>query len=275
MATRSATGDNLLTGDDGNDILAGGGGRDRLEGGAGNDVLNGGSGADVMLGGAGNDTYYVDVSTDRVYETVTSAATDTTDAGGSDTLVSRIAFDLSVQNGTRFVENLTLAGTANIRGSGNDLANRIIGNAGNNALSGGLGDDTLRGAGGADKLSGGEGRDTLTGGAGADTFVFDTPALDTSTRDRITDFNHAEGDTIRLAKAVFAGFGHTGALTADEFYAAAGANHAHDASDRIIYNTTTGALWYDADGDGSTAAVPVAVLTGHPDLAPGDILIFA
>ena len=266
-------GDNLLTGDDGNDKIQGGAGRDHIEGGAGNDVLNGGVGADVMLGGAGDDIYYIDVSTDRVYETTTSAPGDTSDAGGNDTLVSRIAFDLAVQNGTRFVENLTLAGTANIRGAGNDLANRIIGNAGNNALSGGLGDDTLRGQGGADKLSGGEGRDTLTGGAGADVFVFDTPTLGAATRDRIADFSHAEGDTIRLSKAVFAGIGYTGALTADEFYAAAGATQAHDASDRMVYDTGTGVLSYDADGAGGAAAVQVALLTGHPDLVAGDILI--
>ena len=40
---------------------------------------------------------------------------------------------------------------------------------------------------------------------------------------------------------------------------------AHDASDRVIYNMTTGSLYYDPDGTGGTAAVRFAVLTGSPD----------
>ena len=71
------------------------------------------------------------------------------------------------------------------------------------------------------------------------------------------------------------GRAHTGALDADAFHAAAGARQAHDASDRIIYNTTNGALWYDPDGLGGKAAVLVAVIAGHPDVAAGDFLILA
>src|SRR5262249_9056199 len=49
------------------------------------------------------------------------------------------------------VENLTLAGSANINATGNGLANTLTGNAGNNILDGGAG---------ADKLIGGLGDDT-------------------------------------------------------------------------------------------------------------------
>ena len=271
------TGDNTLTGDDGNDVLRGGAGRDVLEGGAGNDVLDGGAGADRLNGGAGNDTYVVDASTDRVFETLTTGAADASDAGGHDTIKSAVAFNLGAQNGTRFVEDLVLTGAANSSGTGNGLANKIYGNAGSNALSGGAGDDVLQGLAGNDKLAGGDGRDVLTGGAGADAFVFDSVPATATNRDRITDFSHAEGDTIRLSKAVFAGIGHTGALRADEFYAAAGASHAHDASDRIVYDTASGVLSYDADGVGGQAAVQIAQMgaTTHPALVFGDILIVA
>ncbi|MEI6800736.1 MAG: hypothetical protein WCO04_16210 [Pseudomonadota bacterium] len=43
----------------------------------------------------------------------------------------------------------------------------------------------------------------------------------------------------------------------------------------MIYNTSTGALYYDADGSGQRAAVvQIAVLDGHPTLAFSDVLIF-
>jgi len=39
----------------------------------------------------------------------------------------------------------------------------------------------------------------------------------------------------------------------------------------VIYNTTTGALYYDADGSGSGAAQQITVLAGHPALAATDV----
>jgi Ca2+-binding RTX toxin-like protein len=48
------------------------------------------------------------------------------------------------------VENLTLTGSANIRGVGNDLVNTLIGNSGRNSLLGGGGDDRMIGGGGND-----------------------------------------------------------------------------------------------------------------------------
>ena len=53
------------------------------------------------------------------------------------------------------VENLTLTGAGAINGTGNTLANVIVGNAGQNTLNGGAGIDTMR------------------GGAGNDTYVVD------------------------------------------------------------------------------------------------------
>jgi Ca2+-binding RTX toxin-like protein len=74
---------------------------------------------------------------------------------------------------------------------------------------------------------------------------------------------------------VFKVFASTGAISAGAFWSGAGVSAAHDADDRLIYNTTTGALFYDADGIGTGKAVQIAVLAGHPDLAFGDILIVA
>ena len=148
--------------------------------------------------------------------------------------------------------------------TGNDNANLIAGLDGNDTLNGGAGDDTL---------AGGKGLDTLTGGAGADTFRFDTKPT-AKTVDMVTDFAPGS-DHLAFSLAVFTRFAGVGALAAEAFYTGAGLSMAHDKDDRLIYDTSTGALWYDADGTGKAKAVEVAVLAGHLDLAFGDILIVA
>jgi serralysin len=72
--------------------------------------------------------------------------------------------------------------------------------------------------------------------------------------DRITDFSHTY-DTILLDREVFTAFRDDGYLRSSEFYAGAAA---HDATDRIIYNSATGAIMYDPDGNGAAAAVQFA-----------------
>ena len=129
----------------------------------GNDSLNGGAGADTMLGGIGNDTYYVDNALDVV---------DETGGTGLDSVIASVTFDMSSQSVDN-VENLILAGTSNISGTGNSFANTITGNIGNNSLSGGLGNDTLIGGLGNDTLNGGDGFDSLVGGLGNDSYDVD------------------------------------------------------------------------------------------------------
>jgi Ca2+-binding RTX toxin-like protein len=55
--------------------------------------------------------------------------------------------------------------------------------------------------------------------------------------------------------------------------AGAGLSTAGDADDRIVYNTTTGTLYYDPDGTGAAAATAFAVLSTQPTLTAGDFLI--
>ncbi len=146
---------NLLQGLAGDDLLNGGAGNDSLEGGAGNDTLDGGLGVDLMTGGAGADFYVVDNALDKVVESA---------GGGVDTVRASVTFKLGDN-----VENLILTGSGNINGTGNELANLIVGNAGDNILEGGDGDDYLDGGAGNDALVGGAGADELHGGAGTDT----------------------------------------------------------------------------------------------------------
>jgi hypothetical protein len=222
-------------------------------GGAGNDVLSGGkAGVDVLEGGLGNDLYYVDNTADTVIET---------DGAGTDNVFATASFVLSNN-----VENLTLkSGKLALTATGNESDNVLIGNSNANVISG---------LGGNDTLNGGKGNDTLTGGDGADKFVFDTKPSSSTNVDNVMDFVSGT-DTLVFDQSVFKGFAAVGAIGAGEFYAGAGVTAAHDADDRLIYNTTTGALWYDTDGTGKGKAVEVAVLTGHPALDFGDILIAA
>jgi len=107
-----------------------------LTGNAGNNTLDGGIGADTMIGGAGNDTYIVDAFGDVVTELAN---------GGTDTVLTAGSYTLGAN-----VENLTLLGSNDYSGIGNNLVNVITGNAGNNTLDGGAGADTMIGGAGND-----------------------------------------------------------------------------------------------------------------------------
>ncbi|MDP3415524.1 hypothetical protein [Falsiroseomonas sp.] len=249
--------ENLVGSATGADHLIGDAGNNRLDGLAGNDTLDGGFGADTMVGGTGNDLYIVDQSGDLVLE----------QAGqGMDTVRTSISYRLGAH-----VENLIAAdgATAGLTLIGNTLGNLITGGrghdlirggGGNDWLSGSDGNDSLVGGAGDDTLAGGRGNDRLTGNQGRDSFLFDTLPSSSGNLDRIVDFAAAE-DMVLLENAIYLGLGAAnGTLAANAFHAAAGATMGTDASHRIIYDTSTGRLFYDADGPGGTAAVNFAVI---------------
>lgn len=260
-------GDDPLSGGYGNDRIIGGAGSDWLSGGAGDDWLDGGSGADDLWGGVGNDIYVVDSVSDSISENA---------YGSLDTVRSSVSWELLDQFGE--VENLVLTGSGAIDGTGNDLKNLIVGNgaanilsglSGDDELQGGAGNDALRGGDGNDVLSGGAGADTLTGGAGRDFFLFDA-ALRAANADVITDFVAAD-DTIRLDNQVFTALTATGALAASAFKDLS--TGAVDADDRIIYDPTTGSLFYDANGSAAGGRALFATLTGAPTISASDFVV--
>ncbi len=223
--------------------LTGGTANDTLTGTNGNNVLDGGSGTDTMSGGLGNDTYVVNLTTDVVNEAASS---------GTDTIVSTVTYTLSETTQIN-IENLTLSGTTTISGTGHSGANVITGNSGSNILNGMLGNDTL------------------TGGPGVDYYLFNT-ALGATNVDAITDFSVAD-DTIRLENTgagLFTALTTTGTLAAAAFWTGSAA---HDADDRIIYNSANGDLWYDADGTGATAAIKFATLSTGLAMTNADFAI--
>jgi Ca2+-binding RTX toxin-like protein len=230
-----------------------------LLGNAAANALDGGLGADTMNGGAGDDTYIVDNVADRVVE-IAAAGIDSVQASASYVLAAN-------------VENLTLTGGSTINGTGNAAANMIVGNDAANVLVGMGAADTLIGGAGNDALNGGTGNDVLTGGIGADNFFF-TEAPGAANSDVISDFTSG-ADKLRLDDAFFAGIGPLGrfALADARFYAAADAAAGHDADDRIVYDSSTGALYYDADGSGAAVALLFATLQGAPALVATDMTV--
>jgi Ca2+-binding RTX toxin-like protein len=249
---------NVITGNSGANVLDGKGGNDTLSGGDGFDTLIGGAGNDVMMGGTGNDKYIVDSVNDSVSEEV---------GEGTDTVRSSVTFTLGAN-----VENLSLLGAAAIDGTGNSLVNIMVGNSAANTLLGLDGNDNLAGLGGNDVLAGGAGRDRLNGGAGADAFVFDTTPVNVTNTDVIADFTPGE-DQIWLDSAVYTALGGPGALAAGALHIVTSGFAAADAADRIIYNSSNGALWYDADGNGAGAAVFFAQLSAGLALTEADFLV--
>ena len=205
-----------IAGFGGNDALIGYAGNDLIYGGAGNDSISGGAGNDRMYGGSGNDEFYILDGSDNVTEYANE---------GTDRAQISVNYTLTAN-----VENLAMNGSGNLSGTGNGLANAMIGNTGNNRLNGlsgndninggsgndvllgGIGNDILNGAAGADRLIGGAGADRMAGGAGVDTFVFTVRTESTVAsggRDIITDFSRSQHDRIDLS-AIDANTNRTG-----------------------------------------------------------------
>lgn len=149
------------------------------------------------------------------------------------------------------------------------LIENAIGGRGNDKIVGNLADNVLVGGAGNDRLYGLEGMDTLVGGKGKDVFVFNTKPSKSSNLDRISDFS-VKDDTIYLENAVFTALKKTGRLPEKSFWAG---GKAHDASDRVIYSKSSGALMYDPDGTGCKAPTWIAVLPKGLKLTAADFWV--
>jgi Ca2+-binding RTX toxin-like protein len=193
-----------------------------VSGGDGNDRLWTGSGANTLFGGAGYDDLRGGAGADRL-------------DGGTEVDTASYA---SAVAGVK--ASLAAPGTNSGDAKG-DVYVSI------ERLYGSSFADTLVGNGGMNQLTGAGGADVLTGGGGADRFVFVTAAAGSGTADRITDFV-TDLDEIRLENAVFAALGAAGDLAPGAFKANS-SGLATDSSDRVIYETDTGWLRYDANGN--------------------------
>ena len=149
--------------------------------------------------------------------------------------------------------------------SGTNEGDDLYGYAGNDTVSGGAGNDSL---------GGGLGLDQLVGGSGADTFYFDsTPS--TTNLDTIRDFKPGEGDRLAFDLKVFKALsGAAGnALSTAQLESGAKLAAATKAATRIVYDSTSGSVYYDADGAGGAAAVKVAVIGTKPALSASNVIL--
>jgi Ca2+-binding RTX toxin-like protein len=265
---RGFAGDDLiLDGWSSSDTLFGGGGADTLDASGGADVLDGGEGDDRLRGGDDNDTLAGNAGNDYIHG-----------ESGNDSMMGGLGND-ELRGGQ---DNDVVRGGAGqdfLRGAADEDVLR--GGLGNDTLFGGQHDDTLFGGGGDDHLDGKAHRDRLTGGVGADSFVFGN-VPDGFNVDTITDFEvgvdkivldvFIPGQFSVLDQYIFESLAGlpNGTLPAGNF-AASGSAQGED--DYILYDTTTHVLSYDADGSGSEAATPIAILENGADISATDILL--
>ena len=243
-----------------------------IRGNAGINALTGTSFVDAMDGGNGADIYLVTSS-------VQHSAAEISDSGaiGSDEL--RFASTTAGQTLTVFagdvgLESVTIGtGTAAapvITGTTALSINAAAATLNGLSISGNAGINTLTGTGFDDVINGGAGNDTLIGGAGIDVFRFDSSLNALTNVDQITDFSIAQNDGIQLENAVFTALVTTGALAATAFVIGLAAT---TADQRIVYNSGTGFLYYDPDGNGLLGATQFATLTAGLGLTAGSFTV--
>ncbi len=226
-----------LSGSQGNDTLVGDDGDNMLQGWKGDDVLIGGFGDDVLRGGAGADHL---------------------DGGGGYNLASYYDSNIGV--------------TVNLAtgiGMGGDAAGDTLYLVEN--LSGSQGNDILVGSDDRNLLNGWAGQDILTGGAEDDRFVLSavTDSAVGAKADRITDFNHAQGDKIDLS-AIDA----STAIAGNQAFTFIGTGlYTHHAGELRAVNTSPGVTTIAGDVNGDGASDFHIQLTGNLALVAGDFVL--
>jgi serralysin len=201
---------------------------------AGNDTMTLGTAGGWAFGGDGDDTI--------------------TGLGGNDILIGEAGTD-TISAGAG--DDVVYAGTGIDTVTGGDGNDVLWGEAGADNLTGGNGDDWLLGQDGADTLNFDLGTDIGWAGNGADQFKWTSS---TQGADILIDFNHTDGDTFQFDHN---GFGVAAGLTLVQgttFLSGAGVT-ATQAAATVYFDTTSTALWFDADGTGSGAAQAIAFLS--------------
>ncbi|MGE4284428.1 MAG: M10 family metallopeptidase C-terminal domain-containing protein [Clostridia bacterium] len=298
-------GNDTIDGGSGNDTLFGGDGNDIINGSSGNDIMLGGAGNDTYFTDNTNDIIYETLSTTSSTDAGGTDIVITTVNWTLGNYIENLRLNTSnnINGMGNSINNIIYAGAGNNimnGGNGIDTVSYIYSSAGvtvklglttaqatggsstdsimnfenlagsnyNDILTGNSANNVLYGYNGNDILTGGAGNDTLVGGSGSDTFYFNTTLNASTNVDTITDFSSAD-DVIWLENAIFTSLSAVGALSSDYFSAT---SSAQDSNDYILYDASTGGLYYDADGSDSASAVQIAILgtTTHPSITYAD-----
>jgi Ca2+-binding RTX toxin-like protein len=233
------------TGEAAGDILSGVEGlfgsrhADVLTGNDSDNTIFGGGGDDRMIGRGGNDMYVVTATGTEIVESAN---------GGVDTIFTLVSMVMPDHVERLFVDEVQ----APITVDGNDLDNFIKG-----------------GFQGPNRINGKEGNDTLRGGFSVDEFVFDTALNEAANVDTITGFA-SPTSTIFLDDAIFIGLA-LGRITAGELKFGTAAV---DGNDHIIYDPSTGDLFFDADGKNGVGEIQFARLDPGLTLTAFDFVVF-
>ncbi|MEH2126822.1 beta strand repeat-containing protein [Nostoc sp.] len=184
---------------------------DNIVGNSGNDTLSGQYSGKDTIDGGKGDDL-LSVNYTSTFKAMTSTFNATTNTGSITTGINSVSY--------KNIERLNILGT--------DANDNIVGSNGNDTLCGGYFG----------------GNDTLTGGNGTDTFtVYNyTKGVDT-----IYDFN-ATNELIQLSAYGFGSPLSIGSLSASQFTIGTSATTSEE---RFIYNSATGALFFDQDGSAS------------------------
>lgn len=272
---------------------------DTITGGTGNDTFKFGAtgtldASDSIVGGTGTDTVALNNNVDAGVTAVVDLAKVTgvenytlLDANGDDTTVAEadavsLSFASLASNGTDDTDVVSTISGAVITDSldvftvdasavlDTDYRFAITGGAANDVLTGAAGVDTISGGEGNDVITGGAGADSLTGNAGSDVFAYTTSASTIAAADTITDFVTGT-DKVQVT------FTMTG-TTFDATNKGASASNADALAllsskvGQYYFNTTTGQMIMDTDGNGLIQSTDFAVnLTGLTSIGSGDV----
>ncbi|MEO1093962.1 MAG: calcium-binding protein [Cyanobacteria bacterium J06638_28] len=274
-------GNDVVLGDKGNDIADLGSGNDRFiwNNGDGSDFIHGGSGFDITqvngADGAGDEFELIQVDGQAIFNRLNLGLFTLTNEnieqfeingqGGDD------AFTVGDLTGTK-VETVVFSG-----GEGNDFFNAsgtltpVVADGGNgdDILIGGAGNDILIGGDGADLLIGGAGNDILIGGDGSDLFGFAVGLSLAEQGDNLIQ-NFGAEDSILLDTSLFTDLVGTvdEGLAASNFGVVSSAEEAALSEAQIVYNASTGALYYNSNGieEGFGKGAQIATIEGAPGL---------
>jgi Ca2+-binding RTX toxin-like protein len=232
--------------------------------------------------GNSNHTQYLYKSDDDGIDSASNVITTTTDANGNsatyshhydaDSNLTETFYSDSAGNNSHtqyqyrlgedriITRSSLITTTSNANGTVTELACYDL--DGNTVISGGAGADTLYC---------GLDNEVLLASEGVDVFVFNAAPIPDGNINTISGFSSASDD-IWLSQSAFDGLSSSlfGTLGAEAFWNEA---TSHDATDRILYSESTGALFYDADGTGVATPIQIAQLTAGTPLTVADVFI--